>query len=548
MERLGFLAECETLTAGDATIYADATLFERETLSGRLDLPLDTSNCALILAAYRRWGRDCAAQLNGDYRFVIEDHAAGSVLAAVDHMAVRPLFYAETGTGLVFSSTVRALVDHLGGAPKINEQRVANLLVDFISWSASETLCEGIHKVPFAHTMEWRDGKTTARRHWQPATIAPLTLSSTSAYVERGREVFRAAIRDRALIDAPLGAHLSGGLDSSAIAVLSNTMRREAGLSDTVGFAWQPWDKADPPDTEGGWIAAVQARSGMDVIAAVPKTDDALELLRLDLVADYNVGNLFNETAVQRAAQSRGIGLILSGLGGDEALTFNGRYMASHLARRGQLLSLARLHPSGGIRGLAAGVVQAGREMLDNRQMAVEASKMRKTLASEALLSRVEIEPSWRAHAGTPRGHQIDRLTQGYLSERIEVLAQSGERHGLRYSFPMLDKRVLEFALSVPVELFWQRNVRRWLFREMMQGVLPDNVRMNHVKFEPVRAGAIMDVVTPALRQAGHIIEQKNDFERAHLIDLDRLTMRLRDHKEGQGFAHLRLAVQLLDW
>ena len=548
MDRLGHLAACDTVRSGDLTLYSDATLFERNALSEKLQLPLESSDGQLILAAYRRWGRDCAAHLNGDFRFIIEDRANDAVLAVVDHMAVRPLFYAETPSGLVFSSSTRALVDHLGGEPALNEQRVANLLINFMSWSATETLCRDIHKVPFAHSIAWHGAVKSLRRYWHPSDAQPLDLPDAAAYVERGREVLGAAIRDRAINQASLGAHVSGGLDSCAIAGLSTQMRRDAGLSDPIGLAWQSWSSNDPPDTEGGWIASFHRKSRINVVAAVPTTEDALGLLRLDLAADYNAGNLFNEIAVQRAAREQGIGLILSGLGGDEALTFNGKYMASHHARRGRLVPLARLHPSGGMRGLAAGIVQAAREVLDRGELVVEPSKMRKTLASDALLARVIVEPSWRAHTGNPRGHQIDRLSQGYLSERIEVLAQSGERHGIRYSFPMLDRRVLEFALGAPVELYWQGKTRRWLFREMMRGVLPETVRLNQNKREPLRVGLVQDAVIPALREAGALIAQRSDFCRAELLDMDRLRAQLLAPENAKGFAHLRLAVQLLDW
>lgn len=547
MMRLGRLARCKRLRDGDVSLAAEATLFDRVELAAALALTPNATDIELILAAYRRWGADCPAHLNGDYRFIVEDASSGMVFAAVDHMATRPLFYAEVDGKPVFSSSVRALADHLGGHPVLNETVTANLLVDFMHWSHSETLCRDIHKVPPGHTIEWKDGQKTVRRYWFPERTEPLNLPSTKAYVERGRQVFAAAVADRCLSADLIGVHASGGLDSSAIAAICTRLRREAGLSDPHGFAWQQWDKRDSPTSEGGWIASLQSELGIPINGLEPTVEDAKRLFKLDLAADYNVGNLFNEDCIQRAAADQGIGLILSGFGGDELLTFNGKFMPSHHARRGDLRALTNLHRKGGLRGLAAGVVQAFREITTRPPTTANPQKLAKTFAHPDLLARVEIEPSWKPHARGPREHQLDRLGNGALNERIEVLAQSGERRGLQYSFPMLDRRVIEFALSVPVELFWRDGLRRWLFREMMKGVLPETVRMNQSKYEPVRVKGAMDAVIPALREIGKEIEQRDDFQRAGLIDLERLRAAIREPEQARGIAHLRLAVQLLD-
>ena len=221
--------------------------------------------------------------------------------------------------------------------------------------------------------------------------------------------------------------------------------------------------------------------------------------------------------------------------------------MSSHHARRGNVRALANLHGKGGFRGFAAGVLQAFREMTARPPTTASPQKLAKTFAHPDLLARVEIEPSWKPYARGPRDHQLDRLGNGNLNERIETLAQSGERFGVQYSFPMLDRRVIEFALSVPVELFWRNGVRRWLFREMMKGVLPETVRLNHSKYEPVRVQGAKNAVVPALRDIGEEIERRDDFERADMLDMERLRAAIREPEQAKGVAHLRLAVQLLD-
>ena len=243
MMRLGRLAKCKSLRDGDVSLAAEATLFDRVELAAALALAPNTTNIELILAAYRRWGADSPAHLNGDYRFIVEDTSSGMVFAAVDHMATRPLFYAEVDGKPVFSSSVRTFVDHLGGHPALNETVTANLLVDFMHWSHSETLCRDIHKVPPGHTIEWSKGRKTVRRYWLPERTEPLNLPSTDAYVEHGRQVFAAAVKDRSLNTDPIGVHASGGLDSSAIAATCTRLRREKGLSDPHGFAWQRWSE-----------------------------------------------------------------------------------------------------------------------------------------------------------------------------------------------------------------------------------------------------------------------------------------------------------------
>ncbi|MEL7446826.1 MAG: asparagine synthase-related protein [Pseudomonadota bacterium] len=538
----------KTAEIGRFTFEVDADLYGRGQLADTLGLSACASDIDCIVAAYERWGRDCPRHLSGDFAFVADDHTSGDIFAARDHIGVRPLYYMLVDGKPRFATSIRDLAQ--GELPEIDEAVAAGYLLDHSFFSYDRTLLKGIRKVPPGHCLHWSEGDLRIEQYWHPTQLPELELRNDEEYVSRGREVFDQAVRDRSFPDrGGLGVHVSGGLDSSAIAALACKHRRESGLPDPVGFSWQMWSADSPSSDEAGWIAAMQAQLGIDVVFDRPTKQQALDLFKLDLACDYNVGNAFNESIVQEAAAKRDVTRILSGWGGDEFLTFNGRGLPLEYARTGQWRKLAGLTNSDGLRGVAKGLLLARYEKNRARKATVSEAKLAKTFLSEDILHRVEPPTIAPLSLSSARGTQLELLQAGHITARLEDWAEMGARTGIRYAFPMLDKRVMEFALSVPVHLFQRGNERRWLFREMMRGVLPESVRMNHSKQEPARVSDIKAATFDAMKEIGEGLGPPADYRRGRYIDVRRLKRELTssDLENNGSFAHLRLALQFLD-
>jgi asparagine synthase (glutamine-hydrolysing) len=205
------------------------------------------------------------------------------------------------------------------------------------------------------------------------------------------------------------------------------------------------------------------------------------------------------DNAVCVRAEEQGVSLILSGWGGDEGATFNGRGALAELFRRGRWLKLAReiaalkrergwrlsriLYGEIAAYLLPRSPVDLAKRILGRlgdgatRRAALLSADLRRKLAGSGDRTLAMVpdarENRWRL------------MTHAHIPERTEVWAQIGARHGLAFAFPLLDRRVVELALSLPSELFLRGGFRRRPFRDAMTDVLPARVRLRHEKYQP---------------------------------------------------------------
>ncbi len=536
---------------GSLEIIGDITLYDRFRLAYRLELSTDVSDVELVLAAYQRWGRHCPAYLNGDFAFVVYDHDDGSALVARDQIGVCPLFYQLVGERMVVAASIRELLALQAQEPEIDDDLILSFLTYRHVRSGSQTGYKSIKRLQPAHLMVCDDGSFETQCYWQAEKIPPLQHKDDETFVRHGRYLLDLAVRDRSIdMDDGLGLHVSGGLDSSAVAILSCLARRGRSLADPIGLAWQRYDKMQPLDPASAAIRAVKQHLGIEVAVAEPSTSDLRSLLALDWLSDFDVEPLQNEGVLQDRAAPLGLHTILSGWGGDELLSFNGVGLASQYASEWRWRDLESLGRGSGALGIARGIRTAFVEHGARRRQAHKLGPHASSLASpEALRSAVTQAPK-PAISECPRETQFWLLDRGHLTNRIEAWAESGARQGIRYRYPLLDLRVVEFALAVPTHLYRQEGKNRWLMREILSGLVPDVIRMNAPKREPRRVAQLQAKLCQAMREIGEQLGNGDQYQRAHLLDMDRLRQELRSAHptKTKNLGCLRKALQVLDW
>jgi asparagine synthase (glutamine-hydrolysing) len=209
------------------------------------------------------------------------------------------------------------------------------------------------------------------------------------------------------------------------------------------------------------------------------------------------------ESQVCARAEQQGVRLILSGWGGDEAATFNGRGTGSELLMRGHWRSLLReMKALSRVRGWSlprafyvdvvsyltpAPLVNLAKRM--NGKSGGVIDLFPRFLSAQACARLVPDEGLRMAPDG--RENRWRLITGAHITERAEVWAMTGARNGLAFAFPLLDRRVVEFALSLPSALFLRGGIRRRAFRDAMADVLPQKVRERHAKYTPFPGGMI---------------------------------------------------------
>ena len=558
--------------ASGLVVVAAARLDDREALCDALGLPPAAraahDDRALISKAYRRWGGECPNHLLGDYAFALWDGKRRSLFCARDHIGARPFYYAETRQGFVFGSDVEAVLAGPDVGRELDEFMVGMyLLRREEGFPATRTFFEAVRRLPPGHGLVVEDGAVRLRRHWRPEDVPAAAPASDDEHAEAFLDLYARAVKDRLRGSGRIGVNLSGGLDSSSVAVLAARELRRQSRPPPPAFTWLPPLGEAPPEEQYAWeyaaVASVAGQEGLQVFHCAPAGADVLAWLRQD-AAFPHAWVLINERVVEHRAAAHGVRVLLSGLGGDEGISFNGRGRYASLLRSGRWATLfaeARAVGSNPLKvaaGTALRLLPYGPELLRRKDL------LRRWLRGKrGALHPIFINPAFARERRFPRkplfspasvrNGQLGLLTHGFFSRRVEEWAASGARHGLEYRHPLLDRRVLELALSLPPEQFRRGPTTRYLMRHAfdLKAVLPSDVCWNESKSDPARLDALFAAwleALPSIRQ--RLAVRAAPPHRARYVDLPRLLewlapTALGEHTIRSGIPN---ALHFLDW
>ena len=571
-------------------VAAAARLDDREGLCGLLNIhraeQSGLTDADLILRAYMRWGRLCPDRLLGDFAFAVWDRRRRELFCVRDPVGVQPLYHAQTPTGLVFASTVAAAVAAPSVPDALDEAAVAVFLTRSAMWKARTntstwTLFQAVRKIPPGHALtvkaeaERSRGapkriRTKLERHWRPEQAPRARPASDEDYARQFLEIYERAVRDRLRGADPVGVHLSGGLDSSSIAALAARALRREGRPPPLAFTWLPAPGNAPPTTEHLLIRDLCAREGLTAFHC-PPSPAGLAAVHLRDGAHPGVHVHLNEEAVARCAAARGVRVLLSGWGGDEGVSFNGRGYPAQLLFSGRWRTLHAICRAQGW-SLPGFLMQVVAPLLHprlpwhlRRRRPLWGPHSRRALERRRWL----IDPAFARRAKPPSGlffrQVVTRRTQlrimqdGRLSHRMEGWAANGLRHGMEYRYPLLDRRVLEFALGLPSDQYWRGPWRRWLMRHALSlpdgvaggAVLPNRLCWHQSKSDPLRYESAMNAFAESLPILRRRLEALADApSRARYVDLPRLIARLDadNFRTKRGLAPISNALMLLDF
>ena len=531
--------------ASGIVVVAAARLDDREALCDALGLPPAAraahDDRALISKAYRRWGGDCPNHLLGDYAFALWDGKRRSLFCARDHIGARPLYYAETRRGFVFGSDVEAVLAGPDVGRALDEFTVGmHLMRRGKEVLYTRTFFEAVRRLPPGHGLVVEDGAVRLRRHWRPEDVPPAAPASDDDHAEAFLELYARAVKDRLRGPGRIGVHLSGGLDSSSVAVLAARELRRQGRPPPPAFTWLPQPGEEPPEEHHAWeyeaVAAVAGQEGLQVLYGAPAGADVLAWLAKD-PAFPHARVPVNESVLQREAVAHGVRVLLTGLGGDEGISCNGRGHYAGLLLNGRWAALcteARARGDNPLRvtaGTALRLLPYGPRLLGLR------NRLRDRLRGMPVRRRRPfIHPAFARERRLPRkplfwptsvrNGQLAKLRIGTTVGYLDELTAGGVRHGLEYRHPLLDRRVLELALSLPPEQFRRGPTTRYLMRHALdlKAVLPPAVCWNESKSEPARRDAVIAANIEALASMRQrLAARAAPPHRARYVDMPRL-------------------------
>lgn len=489
-------------------ITADARLDNREELQEALRIPAsegeELSDDRLILLAYTRWGPAALDRLVGAFALGIWDPGSRELFVARDHLGCRSLYYHDSPQCFAFATDPAALLVLDGVDDTLDGLALAATVLQGYHYLREHSFYRAVAKLPPGHALRLQNGSVKLLRYWAPEALAPLPPRPLEEYDREFGVLLKTVVSAQLRTRRGVGSHLSGGLDSSGIAVMAHRELCSRGGALAAGFSWSPASESATrsPKDEHHRIHLIADPEGISVVYLELDPGDVAGVLARNPLRDPTE-TLVHESVVCRVAAEQGIGVMLSGWGGDEFASVNGRGFWSDLFRRGswgQLIAEAsRRTPLGGRRSLRniAGEIAVtsvpdrlyfglGLDLPSMLRGRIGRRRIRALLTPAELGLRRAHAVQGRVRPGVRR-NMLRLLQLGHLQRRMEDWALEGARRGVDYRFPLLDRRVVEFCLSVPPAVHVRHGMNRCLLRQAFTALLPSEISWSATKSEPVK-------------------------------------------------------------
>lgn len=471
----------------------------REDLEARGHVYRSHCDTETILHLYEEKGRDVVDDLRGMFAFAIWDERRRELFLARDRFGVKPLYYFHAADGsLFFASEIKALV----ATAMVPCQMNLAVLPDFLANhapSGDATMFAGIHRLPAGHTLLWQDGRISIRRYWTlplPESEAPAPRRDAD-YVEEWHALFRQAVKLRLMADVPLGMFLSGGIDSSAIAAVMQSMTTSPVKTFSVAFA-------EREANELSYARLVAKRFETDHHEIVVSPEAFFE--RLPDLVWHEDEPLAHPSSVAlnfvSTLASQHVKVVLTGEGSDEMLGGYDRYRKTiyNLKLGGRYHALT----SPGVRRALTGLLEAApiaahiRDKLkrtflyraptmDNLyfdNFAVFSRDMQSSLLTQDIQAQIgDLDPyveMRRLLADLPPTSLLNRLlyldTHTYLQELLMKQDQMSMAASIESRVPFLDHKLCEFSARMPDRMKVRGLTTKRVLRDSFRTILPQEI------------------------------------------------------------------------
>jgi asparagine synthase (glutamine-hydrolysing) len=294
------------------------------------------TDAEVVIYAYREWGLNSLALFNGMFAFALWDARNNSLLLVRDRLGIKPLYYADTPAGFAFASEIKALL----AIPNCKREVDLESLDQFLSflWTPDpNTLFRGVKKLPPAHFLVYQNGQTEVREYWD-LEFAEDDALAESEWVEKVREQIERSVRAQMMADVPLGAFLSGGVDSSSIVSLMTDMASQKVTTYTFGFKSEDL-RYDILEDDVKYAREIGAKLQTDYHESFfePQVMDLLPKLVYHMDEPVADPAAITSYLICKAARER-LTVLLSGMGGDEVFAGYPRHIAVKLAEAYNLI------------------------------------------------------------------------------------------------------------------------------------------------------------------------------------------------------------------
>ncbi len=522
------------------------------------------TDAEVVIYAYREWGLNALTLFNGLFAFALWDARSKELVLARDRLGIKPLYYAETPAGFAFASEIKAILTIPGVRREVDLEALHQYL-SFLWTPDPKTIFQGIEKLPPGHFLIYKDGRAEVRQYWDLEFNEDETLSEQE-WVERVREQVERSVRLQMISDVPLGAFLSGGLDSSSIVALMCGMTDERVTTYTLGFTNEDL-RYDILEDDVKYAREIGAKLGVDyhedffkpqVMELLPKLVYHLD----EPIADPAV---ITSYLICKAARQK-LTVLLSGMGGDEVFAGYPRHIAVKLAEAYNVIPQFISKPL--VAAMPAAVPGRFNALFRNTKKLARSAALplrerylgfgtyfteaeKRELYSEAMR---EATAGFEAHST----HQqyFDRVAnEDFINQMLYVdlktflpclnltyTDKTSMASSMEVRVPFLDHELVELAARIPARLKIKGLTRKYVLKKAAEKWLPRNIvyRKKAGFSAPLRAWLQKD-----LRELVEDLLSKDTIEKRGYFDYHEVRRLIDDNLSGREDNNLKV-FQLL--
>lgn len=511
-----------------------------------------TCDTEILPALYRTYGDAAPEHLNGIYAFVIWDAERRRAVLARDRLGVKPLYYSDLGSLLVFASELKALLAS-GLVPLEIDAEAVDLYLSLGFTPGPRTLLRHVQKLMPGHRLVVEPPAVRVERYWQYPESQPTLGRSDDEWRDEFLELLEDAVVGQLMSDVPLGAMLSGGLDSSVIAVLMARHATGPVKTFSVGFA-------GAAESELAGARATAAAIGAAHHELELSFDDELDLESLVRSLDEPLADLSAAGfSALSALTAKHVTVALSGQGADELLAGYDRYRQVALlertavlpgfARRAGAYALRRgperlrrgATVAAAVDPVAAAIAARSEWSEAGRRRAARGTllSVRSSLLEEVIADRIGAS----AARGVERALHLDGQLN-LVDDMLHYFDRTSMAHSLEVRVPYLDHRLVELCATMPTNLKLRNRTTKWILREAAKGLVPDHV------LDTPKVGFFSGAITQWFdRQVGGVVGEvllDPGARYAEFVDRNEVA-RLMEKRGSHRTSKLLLAVLMLE-
>ncbi|NOQ26736.1 MAG: hypothetical protein GQ564_15355 [Bacteroidales bacterium] len=526
-------------TNNKLSIVSDSALYNKIKLLEKLNISEKAlSESLIILKAFEIWGRNCVNHFIGDFSFAIWNSEKKELFCARDHLGVKPFNYYCDDESFVFSSCISGITAQNDLNFSVDEYYIADALSTVKSEHSITTFKE-IQKLPPAHYLFLKDNKLEISQYWKLKPKKPIAKNNAEIIQEFKSLLFE-AVKCRVPNLNSVGCELSGGIDSSCITAIASQFTQLKTFSHILPD--HLLGKIHPFNDERDFIKLLTDYCNISNRFFIESENNSLinaidqNINDLSCITQQGFG-VFSDHLFQSAMQEK-ISVLLSGFGGDEAVTSMSLGYLSDLAKENKWNEikddLKKQHNDKidffkpffkyYLKSKFSIILKILRLIKSKKPWWSEKFK---NLAlnisfSERLNIKERFESKYRKQGNLSlQERNIERITHPHVSQRLEYCSLIARKYGIEYRYPLLDIRLIEYYLAIPARLKARNGIGRYAIRKAIEGLVPEKIQWREDKSGATIPTVFMRMMNDKNQILDIINRSKSNKVVKQYIDLD---------------------------